>query len=488
MFAIDDAVVAAGGDLINPRNSSLDRKKNLGTISFDTRQLVAGEVFVALSGEKRNGHEFISQALEKKAGAIIVDKAEWAKIPAQQQKKAVQETWVIASDNTLASIGFLSNAWRNQFDIPVFAVTGSNGKTTTKDILGYTLNQVAKKGMSFLYSQGSFNNNIGLPRTLSFLDKTHEGAVLELGTNHFGELEALAKIAQPNGAIITNIGDSHLEFLCDRRGVLKAKWELIDGLAGKERVWFVNRDDPILKRVESESHRGLHKVTYSRRDPKADYYAGIVDKLGPEDNFGYRVRFSGAKMSDEMETEIRLPGLHNVQNALAAFAIAVDFFNKSPSAVAEALRGFQPVSKYRSEIIGIKNGAYLFNDCYNANPSSVDAALRMVAEASEGRFMVAIGELLEVAGRPEEVHFRLGEAIAKSGAKAIGASGPHAEATIQGAISAGLSASNLISALKPEDLSKFFESRLSSTQYLLVKGSRGSQMERLVELLKAEKS
>ena len=484
MFAIDEAAAAAGGEILNPRNSGLDRKRALGSICFDTRQMEVGELFVALPGELRDGHEFLPQALDKRAGALLVQKQGWDGAPTPLKKRALQETWVIAVADTLKAMGTLANAWRRQFSVPVFAVTGSNGKTTTKDMLGYVLNRVAKDGKNFLYSQGSYNNNIGVPRTLSCLGPEHEGVVLEVGTNHFGELDLLAAIAEPEGALITNIGDSHLEFLRDRRGVLKAKWEIIDGLKGKNRTWFVNRDDPILKRVESEPHKSLRKVSFSRRDSKADFYVGIVDKLGPEDNFGYRVRFSGTRMNEEVETELRLPGLHNVQNALAAFAICVDFFGKAPSAVAEALCGFQPLSKYRSEILTIDKRAYLFNDCYNANPSSVEAALRMVADASEGKFMVAIGELLEVGGRPEEVHYRLGEMIGKSGARIVGASGPHAEDTVKGATSAGVKPADAMAATSPEQLAKFFSDRWKIYGFLLVKGSRGSQMERLVEALK----
>lgn len=483
MFAIEAAATAVDGEILNPKNSGLNRNRPLGTLSFDTRQLEAGEIFVAIVGELRDGHDFIAQALEKKASAILVTKSGWEKAAAALKKRALQEAWVVAVPDTIKAMGDLARAWRREFQIPVFAVTGSNGKTTTKDMLGFVLNRVAREGKSFLYSQGSFNNNIGLPRTLSFLDETHEGVVLELGTNHFGELAELARIAEPEGAIITNIGDSHLEFLRDRRGVFKAKWELVEGLTGRNRMWFVNRDDPILKRAETEAGRGLKRISISRRDSKADYYVAIVDKLGIQDNFGYRVRFSGLKLNEEVETELRLPGLHNVQNALAAFAISVEFFGKSPSAVAEALRGFQPLSKYRSEIITLDEGGYVFNDCYNANPSSVEAALRMVADASEGKFMVAIGELLEVGGRAEEIHFHLGEMIGKSGAKAIGASGPHAEDTIKGAISAGMKTSDVMAATSPERLMKFFDERWQSYGFLLVKGSRGSQMERLVEAL-----
>lgn len=488
MFSPAQAASLIGGKILNPQGSSPDKIKTIGTIQFDSRQLATGECFAALAGEVRDGHEFIAGALEKGAKSLLVEEKKWSSLVAGPlRKRAFAEAWVIGCDDPAKAIRTLANAWRREFSVPVFAVTGSNGKTTTKDMLGYVLNQVAKDGKSFLFSQGSFNNNIGVPRTLSFLNEDHEGVVLEVGTNHFGELAELAKIAEPNAAMITNIGDSHLEFLRDRRGVLQAKWELVEGLVGKNKVWFVNLDDPILKRTASTEHRGLRKVTFSRRDSKADFYAAIVDKLGMEDNFGYRVRFSGARLSEEVETELRLPGLHNVHNALAAFSVAVDFFGKAPGAVAEALRGFQPLSKYRSEIIRLPGGQALFNDCYNANPSSVDAALKMVGEVAENGFLVAMGELLEVGGRPDEVHFRLGELAARSGAIAVGASGPHAEDIARGAISAGLKANQVLAKDSPEKLVNFFRERLQQCPYLLVKGSRGAKMELLVEQLKGGK-
>lgn len=489
MFQVEEALAIVGGKLLNPKGSGPRQVKNLGALQFDSRKLEPGETFVALAGEQRDGHEFIESALERGAKAVIVVEKIWEeKTSAAIRKRAYQECWVIAVSDCLAAIGILANAWRRKFSIPVFAVTGSNGKTTTKDMLGHVLNQVAKKENGFLYSLGSFNNNIGVPRTLSLLNEAHEGVVLEVGTNHFGELAALAKIAEPTGAIITNIGDSHLEHLRDRRGVLTAKWELVEGLTGKNKTWFVNIDDPILKRVSADQHRGLRKVTFSRRESQADFYVGVVDKLGEEGNYGYRLRFSGSRVAEEVETDLRVPGLHNVHNALAAFAVSVDFFGKSPLAVAEALRSYQSVSKYRSEILQTASGWTIFNDCYNANPSSVEAAVKMISDASEGKFAVAIGELLEVGGRPDEVHFRLGETIAKAGAGVIGASGPHAEDVMRGAKSAGLDGKDLLAVESPEKLESFFHERRSRYRFLLVKGSRGAHMEKLVEKLKGEKS
>lgn len=456
----------------------------LGPIQFDSRVLKKGETFVALKGA-RDGHEFLAAAKKAGAKAFIVEKEGWDSLEDDVRKEVSKTGPCLVVQDTLEAIARLAAKWRSQFAIPVLSVGGSNGKTTTKDMVATILREVIEPKGSILSPEGSFNNEIGIPCIVSRLSKVHKAAVLEIGGNDFGEIRAMTKVAAPTGALITNIGDDHLEFFRDRRGVFQANWEMIEELPEPEGVWFVNRDDPILRRAHENLDRKLNSVTYSIRDSKADYYAGILDKLGEEGNFGYRVRFSGEKCVETVEALLKFPGIHNVQNALAAFSVAVEFYGCDPVATAEALERVE-FSKYRSEIIRLTEGALIFNDCYNANPSSFDAALKMVHDATNGEFWVAVGDFLEVGGNDEEVHRLIGDSAARSGAKGIGASGNFAKYVVEGAVEAGMSEANCKAVKSPDKLKTFFIPLLRGGGNLLVKGSRGAQMEKLVSEITSE--
>ncbi len=478
-----DGVPIAQANIVNKRGT-FDDSIRMGSLQFDSRRLKKGEIFVVIDGEgSKDRYEHIEDAIQKGSPITLISEKIWSHISPSFQENLLKRTVILSCKNSKKSMGLLASAWRERFSIPVFGVTGSNGKTTTKDMLGYILSTLISGKDSVLVSESSFNNDIGLPLTLSKLKNKHKVVLLEMGTNHFGELAYLSEIAKPNGALITNIGDSHLEFLSDRRGVWEAKKELIEGLRGEKKSWFVNYDDPILRRASEQEFLNVEKIAFSRRDSDVDYYVRVMDKLGRNNNFGYRVRFSGKRMNNYVESKICFPGLHNIQNAAATFAIAVDYFQLDPEAVVRAMEGM-PLPPNRAKVISLRSGAFIFSDCYNANPSSMEAALQMVADSSDGNFYVALGELLEMGVDRERRHQILGQEIARSGAKGLGVCGTYSQAVAKGAMEEGMEEKNIFLGKEPQLLLDFFNERLKTgSGFLLVKGSRGARMERLVDIL-----
>lgn len=450
--------------------------------SFDTRKLQEGEIFVCLKGEKNNGSDFLNFAIEKNPSAILINSEEWSLVQNKFPKDLLSKTPVFVVNNTLKSMGEIAHLWRKKFSIPVFSVTGSNGKTTTKDILASVLNGSSAKAQ-YLSSEASYNNDIGLPVTLAKLNKSHKGAVLELGMNDFGELSYLSKIAEHGAALITNIGLAHLARLKDLPSVLKAKAEVLETLE-EEGVWFLNLDDPYLKALYDKKKPKFKVVTYSMKDFSADYFLEIKKSLDMKNNFGSQLIFGGRKLSEKLEASLNIPGIHNAQNSLAAFAVAVDFFQHSPKEVAERM-AFTSPSSMRSEFIPLGKG-YIFNDSYNANLNSIKAAIEMLAQASQGNFFLALGEILELGERAQEIHWKLGKFIAQKKAKALGVFGSEGKTIAQGAIDAGMAHKDIHVVDSPEDLAPIFSDRIKEGGFLLVKGSRGTRMERLVSRLLQE--
>lgn len=477
MFDLKKSTALGKAKLLNKEQKE---SIELGPFQFDTRRLKPGETFVAIVGEGNDGHNYLEEAV-KKAPVLLVTEQKWKKIPLPQRNTFLKKAVILGCPDAKKSMHWLASAWRGSFpSLPLFAITGSNGKTTTKDILGHILCKLVGKKKA-LVSKESFNNDIGLPVTLSHLNHEHECAVLEMGTNHYEELKNLAEIAKPSGAIITNIGDSHLEQFENKAGVLRAKWELVEGLVGKEKIWFVNEDDPLLKQASQTAPIDLEKIFFSSQNPEADYCVKVLDKIH-KSPFGYQVQFSGQRMTRPVKATLPLPGTHNAHNALAAFTIAVHYFKKEPKAVAAALQDVT-LSPNRSQIIPL-NRSFIFNDSYNANPSSMRAALQTAAHLASGPLYIALGEFLEMGSQAEEKHYLMGKEIACAGACALGVCGKYAKSVAKGALEHGIEEKNILLEESPEKLFSFFVKKLQKAgAVLLVKGSRGAKMERLVDIL-----
>jgi UDP-N-acetylmuramoyl-tripeptide--D-alanyl-D-alanine ligase len=452
-LTIREVLEATGGSLMGMMESP---EQVVTGVSTDSRTLRKGDLFVALRGETHDGHDHIEEVFQKGAVGAIIDK------PLSGGRNLIQV------HDTLKALGDLARDWRSRFSIPVVVVTGSNGKTTTKEMIAAVLGTRYR----VLKTEGNFNNLIGLPLTIFRLDETQEAAVLEMGMNRPGEIDRLAEIAQPVIGVITNVARAHLEGLGNLSAVADAKGELLKRLPA-DGIAVLNADDASFPRLKKKVRSGL--VTFGKSAGATVKVSSV--KMNQLKGLSFSVRLGKKPAFFKMP----VLGRHNISNALAAIAVG-DQLGISAAQMKKALGAFQGGSK-RMEILSLPKGIRVINDCYNANPDSTLAALQFLKEAaSAGMRRVAIlGEMLELGASTSRCHREIGVGAAKS-AKLLFAVGPHAKETAAAARRAGLSAvfsfssveealPSILSSVKPKDL-------------VLIKGSRGMKMERVTEALK----
>jgi UDP-N-acetylmuramoyl-tripeptide--D-alanyl-D-alanine ligase len=419
-------------------------------ISTDTRTLDAGNLFVALRGPNFDGHRYIEQAQQRGAVAAAVSHVVKAALPQ------------LEVEDTRLALGSLAAHWRHRFDIPLLAVTGSNGKTTVKEMLAAVLRRCG----TTLVTQGNFNNDIGVPHTLFGLGPEHDYAVLELGANHPGEIAYLTSLVQPMVAVINNAGPAHLEGFGSLEGVARAKGELFDS-AGAAATCVINADDPFasLWRTLAEPRP---VITFGL-DREADVSARWQGDIAASD-----IQISTPRGS--AETRLALPGRHNVMNALAAAAAALAV-GVDVEVIAAGLADVQPVRGRWQALSGIA-GARIINDTYNANPASLEAGLALLSAAA-GETWLVLGDMGELGDTGRQLHEKMGKAARRAGVQRLFTLGAlavlAAEAFGDGA-SAFTDMDELIGALR---------GALHADATVLVKGSRAMRMERVVEALAA---
>lgn len=375
MFNVKQILEAIDGEGYN-----LFDEIKINRIVTDSRKIEKGDCFVALIGEKFDGHDFLEDVYVNGASLAIVSKLNTnIKIPQ-----------ILVSD-TLKAYKDIALSYRKRFDIPVVAVTGSSGKTSTKEMIAAVL---AKK-FNVHKTQKNFNNEIGLPYTVLQLDKSHEVAVLEMGMNHFGEIESLAYVARPQIAVITNIGTAHIENLGSRENILKAKMEIITYFTNSD-VLIVNGDNDLLSKVKSDRY----KVIKFAIENEADYRAyDVIDLYEEGIEFKCKIR------NEEKTFKTNTPGIHNVYNALAAIAVA-DVLGLNYQEMLDGILNFNPGSM-RMNIVD-KNGVKFIVDCYNANPDSMKVALD-VLNKFDGRKIAILGDMFELGDFSEKFHREVGK-------------------------------------------------------------------------------
>ena len=416
-------------------------------VSTDTRTLQAGQLFVALRGPHFDGHDYLAEAKAKGAAACMVEKPV-ANCPA-----------LIVSDTRLA-LGKLARAWRRRFTIPLVAVTGSNGKTTVKEMLASIL---AQQG-STLATRGNLNNDIGLPLTLFELDTRHASAVVEMGANHAGEIAYLTRLAEPNIAIITNAAPAHLEGFGSLEGVAKAKGEIFQGL-GKNSTAIINADDRFAP-LWRELAKNKRQLTFGLHQP-----ADISGRWQAGDR-GSQLQVTTPE--GHVELQLALLGEHNVMNALAAIA-AAQAAGIPLLAIKTGLEAMQPVPG-RLQLKPGRNGSRIIDDTYNANPASLAAAIQVLAGFA-GQTILVLGDMGELGEDALSLHAEVGRVAKAAGIEALYSVGTMAKAAAQ-AFGEGAQyfadQASAIAALQPE---------LTPQATVLLKGSRLSHMERVVAAL-----
>ena len=425
-----------------------------GAVMTDTRAIEPGALFVALRGERFDGHDFVADAAARGAAAALVSRRVSAPIPQ-----------VVVSD-TLVALSAFANAWRCECAVNVIGVTGSNGKTTVKEMLGAIL---ARLGPC-LVTQGNLNNHIGVPLTLCRLDGTHRHAVIEMGANHPGEIAHLAAIAQPNVGLVINAGPAHLEGFGGIDGVARGKGEMFAAL-GAEDAAVINADDRFAALWHDLARTAGRVTTFGMREPADVSASGITARLTDD---GFVTEFDLDTTQGRRHVALQLAGEHNVMNALAAAAAALAA-GADLETVKQGLESMRPVAG-RLEVKAALHGARLIDDSYNANPGSLRAGLRALADIPGERWLV-LGEMAELGPDAARLHAELGEFARASGVSrlyAIGGEARHAVEAFGPGASWFANADELVAAVKPG---------LRPGLTVLVKGSRVNRLERVTGAL-----
>jgi len=427
-----------------------------GAVLSDSRALEAGALFVALRGERFDGHEFVPEAQRQGAAGALVER-----------QVAVSLPQVIVPD-ALAGLTAFAAAWRSDFDGTVIGITGSNGKTTVKEMTGAIL---SCEGPT-LVTRGNLNNHIGVPLTLCRLEASHRHAVIEMGANHQREIAHLAAVAGPDVGLVINAGPAHLEGFGGLDGVAKGKGEMFEAL-GLDGTAVINADDRYAAYWHGLARKAGRVFTFGMRE-RADFSAHDVQSRRVED--GFAIEFQLVTPAGRRTVQLSLAGEHNVMNALAAAAAAYAA-GAGLDAIVAGLGRMRAVAG-RLEIKALAGGARLIDDSYNANPGSVRAGLRALG-ALGGQHWLVLGEMRELGGESSLLHAEIGEFARQSGVSRLFAVGDDARHAVE-AFGAGATwfagVEDLISALRTE---------LAPDVTVLVKGSRANRLERVAGALGA---
>jgi len=439
---------------LSAHNISWPINRMFSGVSTDSRTVGKGELFVALRGENFDGNRFVARAFRRGAAAAIVD--------SRAGRAGAGTKPVIVVRDGVKALGALAATYRRKFSIPVVAVAGSNGKTTAKEMIAAVL---AKK-FRVLRTRGNLNNHIGVPMTLFEIRRGHEIAVIEIGTNHFGEVKRLAEMAVPTHGIITNIGREHLRYFRDLSGVARAEGELYEHLEEEGGTVFVNMDDAWLRKMSGRMGSGK-KVTFGFSGTGRTVQGGriLIDRRG-------RAEFTVKRKSKKsFKISMSVPGTHNASNGLAAAAVGLEF-GVGQRAVRSAIAAFRAVGK-RMETVKA-GGVTILNDTYNANPESVESALETLSLFSgDGKRIVVLADMLELGKNAVKEHERIGRAVAKLGFTELLCHGPLARRYCTGSRRGRHYADK-------RHLARDLRKTALPGDVVLIKGSRGMKMEEVV--------
>ena len=428
--------------------------------SIDSRTVSPGELFFAVKGERLDGHDFVAAAFEKGAVAAVVRKDQLHRFSGNDK--------LLPVDDTLIALQTLATAVRKLWGKPLIGVTGSAGKTTTKEAIAHML---ASK-FRVLKSEGNFNNHFGLPLMLLKLEPEHDLAVIEMGMSHAGEIHALAKIAQPDIGVVTNVAPVHLEFFDSLAGIARAKYELIESLPSNGTA-VLNADDEYVSQFGRDFKGRV--ITYGTTN-SADIYAENVQPKGAEGS-EFDIVIAGTRQ----HACLPLVGEHNVLNALAAVAVSISRGIKVSEAVA-TLSTLKPADK-RGQVLQLGN-ITVINDCYNSNPKALNAMVDALSAMKAGRRIVVAGEMLELGPAGEALHRESGRHIGEKKIDVLIGVRGLAHALVDGAKQAGTRAEFVAT---PEEAGEWLAGETREGDVVLLKASRGVKLERALETWQAKR-
>ncbi len=456
---------ATGGHLLQGEQGMTFRG-----ISTDSRTVNEGDLFIALKGPRFDGHHYALEALKKRAEGVMVE-----------ERQAQAFRWngfaskaVVSVKDTLHALGDLARQRRRRFGTPVVALTGSNGKTTTKELIAACLETT----FPILKTEGNLNNLIGLPLTLLHLTEKEKVVVLEMGMNVPGEVRRLTEIAEPDVGLITNIQEVHLEGLGNLERVKEEKGQLFRNM-GTDGTIVVNQDDPRV--VDLARLFSGRQISFGIQNT-ADVMAKEIRFKGP-----HGTSFLMLIKGEPIRIILPLVGKHFVPNSLAAAAVATHF-GVERQKIKEALEAFQPFPM-RMEVWPLRGGKYLLNDAYNANPRSMESALETLSEIKgKGRSIAVLGDMLELGDYSEEAHRRLGQKVRDLSIDFLVTLGQRASTVVDSAVRAGLAAERAKVVQSHSEAVRLILQWAQEGDWILVKGSRAMAMERIAEALREEKN
>lgn len=425
-------------------------------VATDSRKISTGALFIALKGEIFNGEDFVEEAFKKGAAGALVSKAFDKNL----------DGVIIKVDDTLKAYSQIAGAWRNRFNIPIIAVTGSNGKTTTKDLTAAALNTLGHVQKT----SGNFNNEVGVPMTLLGLNEKTQAAVVEIGMRGLGQIEALAEVVRPTIGIITNVSETHIELLGSIENIAKAKGELVEALKDGGTI-ILNADNPHTAEMKNLAGAGVNVVTYGLEVP-ADLTAKniLIGSVSTEFTLTYR--------GVDYDFEIPMFGRHNVSNALGAIAagfvlgLSVEDIQRGVSTLA--------TTKMRYEVIR-RDGLTIINDAYNASPASMRVAIKTTSEIYSGRLIAVLGDMLELGEISEKVHREIGAELVENKFDMLITLGELGKFIAEGAREAGLK--DIYSFDTHEDAAKKILELVHDGDTILFKASHVMHMEKIIELI-----
>lgn len=464
-MTLQNIAAACGGTLYRAEGKE---NEEITCAEIDSRRIEKGGLFFAAEGEKADGHKFIGQVFEKGALCVITMKTPEAVEKEHGVPVCAWGAYILVEDSFLA-LKKIGAYYRSRLSIPVVGITGSVGKTSTKEFIAGVL---AEK-YHVLKTEGNFNNEIGLPLTLLRIRDEHEAAVVEMGISEFGEMSRLGEMARPDICVITNIGQCHLENLHDRAGVFKAKTEIFDYMQEDGKV-CLNGEDDFLSKVETVNGRAVHYFGISK-NPNFEVYATDIENKGL---FGSSAMLH---LKDEVfPIEISLPGQHMVINAAAA-AMVGNLLNLTTKQIQAGIKKVAPVGG-RSNLLRLSDRVVI-DDCYNANPVSMKAAVDLLLTA-EGRTVAVLGDMFELGENALKMHAEVGAYAVEKGVDVLCAVGEQSEAMYQAALDGAGDNQKILYFKDQETLLNGLPSLLKSKDTILVKASHGMGFDKVVELLK----
>ena len=429
----------------------VDSQNIINRVSIDSRDVDENTLFFAIKGERFDGHDFVKDVAEKGVGAIVCHKKVECSAP------------VIYVEDTKDALLDLASYYKSTIpDLLLIALTGSVGKTTTKEMVACVM---AQKGET-LKTEGNFNNEIGMPRTLFRLEETTKNAVIEMGMDGFGQISVLTNCAKPDCAIITNIGVSHIEILGSRDGILQAKLEILEGLKKGSPV-FLNGDNDKLAGAKLDDYK---VIFFGIENENCDVRAVDIKEIG------LSTEFTAIKGDIKQKITIPTVGIHNVYDALTAFAVGLEY-GVSPENIAKGLRDYTP-SGMRQRIKEV-NGVTFIEDCYNASPDSQKAGLNSLCKIAKGKKIAVLGDMLELGSFSEEAHRMVGEYASECGVDVLYTVGEESKYMADSALKSGLK--NVRNFTDKKELTEILINELHKGDTILFKASRGMKLEEIFE-------